>query len=247
MIGITSFTHRLGNQIWQLAVADSLAKVNEDSVAYPRWSYSEYFEGDFTPVNKGIVASVWHEPHFHYALIEYRKHMNIQGYYQSYKYLNEELIQEKFKFKKDILEGLRETHKELLDQPNCSIHVRRGDYVTLPNHHPVITMEYIMKAVKEFPKEIKFLVFSDDTEWCKANFPALNSKFFVIEGQTDVEDLALQTICENNIIANSSYSWWGAYLNTNPDKKVVAPEHWFGTSYAHYETKDMHPESWIRR
>ena len=57
MIGITGFTDRLGNQIWQLAVADSLAKANEDSVAYPSWNYSKYFEGDFTPANKGIISS----------------------------------------------------------------------------------------------------------------------------------------------------------------------------------------------
>jgi len=247
MIGIDNFTHRLGNQIWQLSVAMSLAKTNKDKVALPEWSYSSVFQEDFTPERKGIISLVWSESNFHYTPIEYKKHMNIKGYFQSYKYLDKELVQDIFTFKKDITESLYEKHKELLDQPNCSIHIRRGDYLNLPDHHPVVSMDYILEAVKEFPEGTKFLVFSDDTEWCKNNFPDLESKFFVIEDQSDIEDLALQTLCDSNIIANSSYSWWGAYLNTNPTKKVIVPKKWFGTAYSHYETKDMHPQSWIEK
>jgi len=245
MIGITNFTHRLGNQLWQLAVADSLAKQNADRVAFPIWEYAKYFEGDFIEGQKGIVSRVWHEPHFHYAPIEYSPHMNIKGYFQSYKYLDEELVQSKFQIKKDILQELRKKHASLLEKPNCSIHIRRGDYLNLPNHHPVISMDYIIKAVGEFSEDTVFLVFSDDTEWCKENFPQ-DKGFFVIEGQTDFEDLGLQSLCDNNIIANSSFSWWGAYLNTNPNKKVITPKNWFGEAYAHYDIKNMHPESWIR-
>lgn len=236
--------------MWQIAVAESLAAKHGDEVLYtsPEWRYSQFFEGDFTPqmVSNFAISKVWKEPHFHYTPIEYKPEMAIEGYFQSYKYLDEELIKSKFRIKETIRQELREKHKELLGKPNCSIHVRRGDYLTLPNHHPTITMSYIMKAVKLFPKDTVFLVFSDDPEWCKQSFPAQGKKFFVIEGQSDIEDLALQTMCDNNIIANSSYSWWGAYLNPNPEKKVVTPLKWFGEAYSHFDIKDMHPESWER-
>ncbi len=244
MIGISSFTHRLGNQMWQIAVCDSLAKQNNDVVAYPEWKYAQYFEGDFTPNIQGSPSYVWEEQNFHYTPINYKSNMTIRGYFQSYKYLDEELVKSKFKFKESIINDLKEKHKELLIKPNCSIHIRRGDYLTLPNHHPTVTLDYVMSGVKTFPKETIFLVFSDDTEWCKNSFPAIGKKFFIIEGQSDIEDLALQTLCQNNIISNSSYSWWAAYLNQNADKKVIFPKKWFGSAYAHYDTKDMNPKIW---
>ena len=244
MIGINNFTQRLGNQMWQIAVADSLATNNNDIVSYPNWSYAKFFEHDFSPKPNAKISKIWNEPHFHYKEIPYSPNLAIKGYFQSYKYLNEERVKKLFKFKETLVNDLKIKHKDLLEKPNCSIHVRRGDYLKYPDHHPVVDLNYIMKAVKEFPKETIFLVFSDDTKWCLENFPVINKKFFIIENQTDVEDLICQTLCDNNIIANSSYSWWGAYLNNNPNNKVIQPIRWFGEAYANYNTNDISPPNW---
>jgi hypothetical protein len=87
------------------------------------------------------------------------------------------------------------------------------------------------------------LVFSDDISWCKDNLKFDKMNF--IEGLDNVEDMWLMSLCDNNIIANSSFSWWGAWLNSNFNKKVIAPLHWFGDS-ANLNTSDIIPTNWIR-
>lgn len=128
----------------------------------------------------------------------------------------------------------------------CSIHVRRGDYLNSPNHHPTQNMNYYMKAIKQMPKDTLFLIFSDDIAWCKENFPDLPEKFKFVEGSEDYMDLQLMSMCKNNIIANSSFSWWGAWLNENPNKIVVAPSNWFGPAFPNHDTKDLYCENWIK-
>ena len=86
-------------------------------------------------------------------------------------------------------------------------------------------MEYYKSAMGHF-RGYKFVIFSDDIPWCKENF--IGDNFTFIDGEEDYIDLYLMSVCEHNIIANSSFSWWGAYLNTNITKKVIAPKEWFG-------------------
>jgi hypothetical protein len=102
-----------------------------------------------------------------------------------------------------------------------------------------------MKAVRQMPEDSKFLVFSDDIAWCKQNFPDVDGKFVCIEGNQDYEDLTLMSLCENNIIANSSFSWWGAYLNGKDEAIKVIPAKWFGIAMSH-NTKDLYPKGWIK-
>ncbi len=112
------------------------------------------------------------------------------------------------------------------DINRVSIHVRRGDYVTPPHntfYYNLTGTEYYQKAIAQFPDE-KFLVFSDDIEWCKTYF--LGDRFEFSEGKTEVDDMNLMASCKHNIIANSSFSWWGAWLNPNPNKIVIAPKLW---------------------
>ena len=90
--------------------------------------------------------------------------------------------------------------------------------------------------------DITYLIFSNDIEWCKKNF--IGNQFIFIEGEKDYIDLWLMSLCKNNIIANSSFSWWGAWLNTNSDKKVITPKNWFGPAINH-STQDLIPEKWF--
>ena len=96
------------------------------------------------------------------------------------------------------------------------------------------------------PKDSVFLIFSDDINWCKEFFPDIPEKFKFIDGNTDYEDLILMSLCKNNIICNSTFSWWAAWLNQNQDKKVIVPTNWFGKAYANNKTDDIFCENWIK-
>ena len=123
-----------------------------------------------------------------------------------------------------------------------SVHVRRGDYTKLQDHHPLCTVEYYEKAMAMF-KDHSFLVFSNDIEWCKENIKG--PRVMYSEEESAAKDLQLMASCDHNIIANSSFSWWGAWLNDNQNKKVIAPSNWFGPTCDH-SSKDIVPETWIR-
>ena len=248
MIKINSFGWRLGNQMFQIATAIALAEKSNNNVSVPNWKYEHMFEGEFKEWKGQGKYKQWTEPGFHYTEIP-EKTTSLNGYYQSEKYFkdHDSKIRKMFTIKQDIRDSIYEKHKDLLDRDNVvALHLRRGDYLSLPDHHPVMDLNYFMKAMKKFPKDSIFLVFSDDTQWCKDNFPGIGEKFFIIEGQTDIEDFTMMTMCDHNCIANSSFSWWAAWLNNNPDKIVVAPEKWFGTAYADWNTDDLYCENWIK-
>lgn len=162
----------------------------------------------------------------------------IEGYFQSYKYFNEfkqEIIKD-FTFKSNILNHCQNIISPY--QNTVAIHIRRGDYVNHPGFWN-ITPEYIQEAFNHFSDdEYTFLIFSDDIEWCKQIFP---EGVIFIEGN-QFEDLCLMSLCDHNIISNSSYSWWGAYLNKNEDKKVIAPKNWFIPAKP---LNDLYPKNWI--
>ncbi len=157
------------------------------------------------------------------------------GYFQSEKYFSHcrEEILKAFNFKWNKI-----TNK-------VSIHVRRADYVVGTPFEP-ITMEYITKAILFFKEKgyYNYYVFSDDMEWCKRNVNSgvfSDCKFEYSEGKNEFEDLELISSCEHNVTANSTFSWWGAWLNRNLNKIVVTPEKWFNGV-----NKDLIPDSWIK-
>ena len=167
------------------------------------------------------------------------------GYYQSELYFKEyeKEIRELFSFPEELINSIKEKHKDILNKETCSVHARRTNYIQLSDSHPVQSVNYYMKAIRKInmPESGRFVVFSDDIEWCKTQF--LNEMFVFIEAQKDYEDLLLMSMCQNNIIANSSFSWWGAWLNNNLNKHVYAPSVWFGKS-APNNTKDLYCEGW---
>ena len=244
---------RLGNYLFQIATTYSLALDNEDDVIYDAEKsvivhnhVSTYMDNILTNIPFGDVVSEseYQEPHFHYSPIPYTKNLKLNGYYQSEDYFshNRDKILELFSFKSDLI---NEKYGEILNTKTCAIHVRRGNYLTLPNHHPVCTFDYYQQAISLMPKDCNFIVFSDDLEWCKNNFKGIDRKFYFIEGNTDYIDLLLMSKCDNNIIANSSFSWWGAWLNTSKSKLVVAPNKWFGNAINH-NTNNLIPKTWIK-
>jgi hypothetical protein len=167
----------------------------------------------------------------------------LDGYWQSEKYFKEsiDLIREDFQPSKEIISKLIKT--PLIDTNTISLHVRRTDYVTSNGYHPVQSIDYYNNAIDLIGDYDNIFIFSDDLNWCKDNLKFNNMIF--ISDFTDIEDLHLMSLCRHNIIANSSFSWWGAWLNDNKDKKVIAPSNWFG-SMANLSTDDIIPDSWIK-
>lgn len=197
--------------------------------------------------NKEYFSELYHEMVFYYKDIpKMDNHVLLVGYFQSEKYFKEyeKEIRALFSYPEEYQNKIKEKYKNFLNKNTCSIHIRRGDYLQSPDHHPTVSINYIMKSVRQMPEDSVFIVMSDDIEWCKKNLPNIPEKFIFIENTPDYEDLYLMSQCKNNIISNSSFSWWGAWLNNNENKKVIAPSKWFGKAINH-NTIDLIPETWI--
>jgi hypothetical protein len=235
---------RLGNQLFQLAAGTALATENNDKVVAPPSSFYKFI--NFTPTQDSFKQYSTHytEPFFHYQKIPYAKDMLITGYFQSEKYFEpySELIKDLFSIKKVYEDQIKEKYRDLLQEETIALHVRRTDYLHLNEFHPVQTLEYYKQALDHIDsKGKKVVIFSDDIEWCRTAF--VGTKFVYIEKNLDIVDMFLMSYCSHNIIANSSFSWWGAYLNKSSNKKVVAPSNWFGPKLE-YNAKDIYCNDW---
>ena len=242
----------LGNKMFQIATTYSLSLDNNDESVFEITQFSNahqpinsYTENIFRFVKFGITNcnKTYQEPFFHYSEIPYTTNLKLYGYFQSEKYFlhNREQILDLYAIDEKSKEEIYKKYGKFLKEKTCSIHIRRGDYLGLPEHHPICSIEYYNQAISNFDKETIFLVFSNDIEWCKKNFKG--PQFIFIEGEKDYIDLWLMSLCENNIIANSSFSWWAAWLNTNPNKIVITPKNWFGKAINH-NTQDLIPNEW---
>lgn len=168
---------------------------------------------------------------FHYVDWEIPKNCLIEGFFQSEKY---------FKQSRTKILSLFEKTSTI---NKVSVHIRRGDYIKNPNYHNVLSKKYYDKAFEMFPNH-EFLIFSDDIEWCKNNF--IGQRYLFYTEKTDLEEMVAMSSCEHNIIANSSFSWWGAWLNINKNKKIICPSQWVGPAFSSLNTKDIYCEDWIK-
>ena len=127
------------------------------------------------------------------------------------------------------------------------MHVRRGDFIHKQHFHPLLPLEYYKAGVQETATKNSncILVFSDDIDWCKQVFGG-DRRIKYSTNKNPFVDMCAMSMCNNHIIGNSTFSWWGAWLNPNPTKIVVAPKGWFGLGYAHWTIKDLFPDSWIK-
>jgi len=174
--------------------------------------------------------------------------VNLDGYFQTEKYFirHQNHIVSQFRFKENILESARSFIGAKKNRV-ASIHIRRGDYVMYPSHHPVCPMDYYSESISELESKnpgISFLVFSDDLDWCRSNFKG--DKFTVCDINNPYIEMCAMSLCDDNIIANSSFSWWGAWLNRKEDKTVIAPSKWFGHMIPK-DTSDVYCNKWIKK
>jgi hypothetical protein len=201
-----------------------------------------------------INPLVYHEKHYNYdeKVLNLPDNVYLAGYWQCERYFSkiEELIRKTFTIKVPLDGKNKLLAKQIREVEAVSIHVRRGDYVTNPAH-PLCSTTYYNLALKKISTLLTnphFFVFSDDMAWTQANIKSAFPTTYVGHNgsETDYEDLRLMSFCKHHIIANSSFSWWGAWLSTNSAKVVIAPNTWFGGSLSGWDTRDLLPSSWIR-
>lgn len=178
----------------------------------------------------------------------------VRGFWQSEKYFKDiaNTIREDFSFVSEPEGRNKEFADQIASSQSVSLHIRRGDYVKVAETnslHGVCSISYYKQAINILSEKIQnpvFFIFSDDMDWVKENFSIQAEHYYVDENNaaTNFEDLRLMSLCRHNIIANSSFSWWGAWLNASKSKIVVAPKQWMNDPS--FETPDLIPASWIR-
>ena len=174
------------------------------------------------------------------------------GWWQSEKYFKDIAaeIKGEFKFQEFKNEKNIDLKNKILNSNSISIHVRRGDYLNniylgglTPLSYYENAIEYILQKVKE----PSFYIFSNDIEWCKQNLKLDYPVYYIDwnKGEESFRDMQLMSLCKHNIIPNSSFSWWGAWLNSNPNKIVIAPQKWFNDCLK-WNYSNIVPETWIK-
>jgi len=194
------------------------------------------------------------EAHFHYdpRIISARPPVRLDGYFQSARYFADAETQ----IRAELAPPPEAGHAGALAQrigetTSVSLHVRRTDYTqgATADIHGVCTPDYYAAAVAELSQRLgplELFVFSDDIAWAQANLDLGHPATYVSDGRvSDLGELWLMSLCRHHVIANSTFSWWGAWLSPNPDKIVIAPRKWFAAE--DFDTTDLLPESWLRR
>lgn len=192
--------------------------------------------------------------HVHPDFFNIKDNTYIEGVFQSEQYFKEfeEEIRASFIFKTQPKEKNYTLLEKIKSVNSVSLHVRRGDYVSNPETqktHGVCSLEYYKEAIDKIDSEVEkpyFFLFSDEPEWVQQNLE-INHPFEIInhnKGENSFEDMRLMSNCQHNIIANSSFSWWGAWLNDNKNKIVIAPKEWYVDKQ--HDTSDIIPENWLK-
>lgn len=254
--GDGKYNFGLCNQMFQVAALYSHAYDNNLKVTFPQIknpSFGNYHHNIFSKVpREDIDASKFFylELNYGYHDLVSRDDIIYRGYMQSERYFahNRQLILDLFSPTDQIKKYIEDKYSKILSCNALSIHIRRGDYVNLPDHHPIASSEYYTRAIKYLISNTQidsYVIFSDDIHYCKGVFGE-SEDITYIEREEDYIDLYLMSYCNHNIIANSTFSWWGAWLNQNPNKIVVAPKEWFGPARIDLDTRDLIPKTWIK-
>lgn len=256
---------RLGNQMFQYAALLSIANLNgydygiplrnEETDSRKRLHLKDAFNlsaKDSTHIQYPVV----YEPSYNFcrAMLFVNDNVDICGYFQSelYFYNRKELIFKEYTFKTHILETAKSLRAKI-SSPVISVHFRYGDYTVLSDKHPPCEYEYYEQALSVMPPNVLILGFSDDYRLAKEMLDRLgrpyrlNMSYEFVHVNNDLVDMCLMTMCDYHVIANSSFSWWGAYLSKS--KLVIAPSRWFGACVEPpswpKDSKNVHCDGWF--
>ena len=249
---------RLGNQMFQYASLRGIAARKGYQFCIPPSNFQdewrnhqlfEVFELSNYP-NSGEFLDNGYAPVVQEKTFGYDKELHdlcpndvsLWGFFQTEKYFKhiEESIREDFKFRDHILEPCTEMAESIGNA--VSLHVRRTDFLKNSGNHYNLQLDYYEKALSKIDPDRTVIVFSDDSEWCEQQELFSGDRFMISESNDNGVDMCLMTFCKAHIIANSSFSWWGAWLANS--KEVIAPSKWFGPNNSHLNTKDIYCNHW---
>lgn len=258
----------LGNQCFQYAVGRHLSEIHHtelkiDISEFETYKLHPYSLSHFNIIENFAtsedVAKLKHvrEKHFHFdpEILNLSDGVYLHGYWQSEKYFSstEDIVRRELAVNSPLLGKDKEVAEQIILCDSVSVHIRRGDY--LPNTYTeqileTCSLDYYLHSIERIANNVKkphFFIFSDDIKWTSENFKLPYPITFVDHNGPDknYEDMRLMSLCKHNIIANSTFSWWGAWLNKNPDKLVYAPKKWFSEK-ARSSAKDVIPNLWIK-
>jgi hypothetical protein len=260
MIGFNALGQlgRLGNQMFQYAALKGIAVNNGYNICIPfsqnknewtdhqlnnafKMSSLNQMNYQFIDPNRPIVDES--EFSFNKNLFDNCSDwITLQGFFQSEKYFKH--IRDQLLIDFEFHDSIMEPAKHAVSNWNnpIALHVRRTDYITNANH-TILSLDYYQKALDYFNDDCEIIIFSDDPQWCLQQKLFDSDRFLVSETNNNYLDLCLMTLCSGHIIANSSFSWWGAWLSNS--EKVIAPFDWFkGSNNEHLDIKDLFPETW---
>ena len=252
---------QLGNQMFQFAATLGVARYT--GVTYSIPNHDEVFVDalgnklrielfdcfDIKPENTGILKTdyVVAEKGFEFdsSVLSSSREVDytLHGFFQTEKYFKHcaRELREQFSFKNHIVDECNDIIEECFDNP-IALHIRRGDFLINSGNHYNQSLDYYEKALSKFDSKRQVVIFSDDPQWCVEQKLFESDRFIVSSGNDPYIDLYLMTQCSDFIIANSTFSWWGAWLANKG--KVIAPKKWFGPNNSHLNTKDLYPEHW---
>jgi hypothetical protein len=233
----------LGNQMFQVAHAVCQGFKNKKPSVFEPITFTpmgqskpitNYMDNIFRNISftdnikdkKNVYEQTWNEPKLNFL---WDNNIEFYGYFQSSKnfFGYDKEMQILFEPTEQFIQYINNKFEDLKNKRTTSIHIRRGDYLTINNILPTLHISYFKKCIDELEKDTDiFFVFSDDMEWVKNNIK--HEKIIYVNNNKDYEDLWMISLCNNNIMSNSSFSWWGSFLNKNKNKRVLCPNIWFG-------------------
>ncbi|MGV7221760.1 MAG: alpha-1,2-fucosyltransferase [Nitrospinales bacterium] len=240
---------RLGNQLFQVAGTIGFAKKYGADYIFRKWYYNKFLENPI-PTSLFVKLRHWenYKPHAKGSKIPLDKtNVTLHAWFMSEKNFKhcEKDIRHYFTLKTHWLDYVKNKYPQL-NGNTCAIHVRRGDKLELIDKYPLQPLSYYEDAAKilygENLKDINFVICSDDIEWCIENFKFPLMTF--VKNENDIIDMFIMSMCRDNIISNSTFSWWSAWLNQNPNR-VVTPMHWF-TPNDYRTGEKLYVDNWIR-
>lgn len=246
---------RFGNQLFQVAATIGMATRHDSTYIFPTWEPAAHFARQLPQSKRAL------QPDFALSQIAFSYRdirieaaggrdtlIDLVGYFQSEKFFGHcaDTIRAQFAPRADMLESIQIAYGRQMDnEPTCAVVIRRGDYAQYPMHFPMQPRAFYMRAMETFDRDTLFVVSSDDIEWCKENITATRMLLLPLVRPDDwIRNFFVGTLCRDVITSNTSFGWWVAWLNQNPDKRVIAPQPWFGPALEYLDTVDVLPPTW---
>lgn len=252
---------QLGNQMFQYAATKGIARYHNYQFCVPNHNDAvkdnlgnilriELFDAfDLKPDEVAFLqtSSAYREDQFHFDQKLFEQCPDgvcLYGFFQSEKYFKhiEDDIREDFTFHSEIEEAYQEI-ASILENP-IALHIRRGDFLINSENHHNLSLNYYRTALDQFDSTRQVVVFSDDSDWCQEQEIFSDDRFLISSSNSSYVDLCIMSHCSDFIIANSTFSWWGAWLSKNKNKTVFYPSKWFGPNNVDKSTKDLFPKEW---